>query len=723
MDALPEEVVAQALFALPAASLITDAQQRILVANAAFTRMTGYTQDEVRGRTCGFLQSPETDERTLAELDEALRAGRAYSCEVFNVRKDGTPFWNFLRIQPLRADDGTLQGFISAQLDVSDSVEQRRLLADEARTTALLLDLAARLGRSPAEASIAQEVAQTVRHLGLDRCSVAVIDAARGRLRIASRAGWGELAPEVEELRLRPEDSPEFDDMLANPRILLVRPDSSPWAADMLRRLSSNGFVAVPVRSGAELHGLLVCHWADSPAPAELPQGLTESLTAIAGLAATALDNVALLERVRRDAREDALTGVATRPVVTERLADALERDGLTGVLFCDIDRFKRINDALGHGAGDEVLRQVAGRLAAVAGAIDTVGRAGGDEFVIVLPELVSPDHARAFAERLEAALRLPFTIHGRPVFVTMSVGIATGRMRTEPAAETADALLRQADAAMYRVKERRHRRELDAPGVDLLALDTDLHLALDRREIGIALQPQYDLRTGRLTGFEALARWIHPLLGEVPTERFVALAEVGGLVHDLDVQVLEQACAAIDRAGVEGLCIAVNTSPIGLTEADLATDVARVLAAYPDRTWNLTVELTETALVHDPARVAGQLARLRALGVETAVDDFGTGYSSLAQLQDLPVQELKIDRSLVQRGGAVASTVLQAVAKLGLGLGLRVVAEGVETPEQLRAVRSAGCSRAQGFLLGAALPPEEALAAAPALGEALDLI
>jgi EAL domain-containing protein (putative c-di-GMP-specific phosphodiesterase class I) len=265
----------------------------------------------------------------------------------------------------------------------------------------------------------------------------------------------------------------------------------------------------------------------------------------------------------------------------------------------------------------------------------------------------------------------------------------------------------------MYRVKRGRHAHGLDASGSELLKWDTDLHDAIDRGEIVAYFQPQYDARTGNLTGYEALARWQHPEHGALPPDRFIPLAEADGLIARLGDQIIEQACRFADLAAADRpLQMQVNVSVHQLSVPGLADRIRQVLTGYPDRTWTLDVEITESSLILDHALVRTELERIRDLGVGVSIDDFGSGYSSLSQLRDLPATELKIDKSFVHREDAVGRSLLTAILALAGSLDLTVVAEGVESRSQLATLRALGCDRLQGMYLCPPLIAEEALTA-----------
>jgi diguanylate cyclase (GGDEF)-like protein/PAS domain S-box-containing protein len=422
-------------------------------------------------------------------------------------------------------------------------------------------------------------------------------------------------------------------------------------------------------------------------------------------------------EELRRMALNDGLTGLPNRSLLLDRLYVALARQarepGHVAALFCDLDGFKDVNDTLGHAAGDAVLRDVAVRLVGAVRPGDTVARLGGDEFVVLCGDSTT-DRAQAVAARIHESMAEPFRYLDRPLYLGVSIGIAMSGDATD-----AETLLHEADGAMYVAKSRgRGRTEvydhtLAHAASGRLALYSDLREALDRDELELHYQPKVDLRTGRPTGMEALLRWRHATRGAVEPALFVAVAEETGLMNRLGGWVLREACrqaAAWQHGDVtRGLPVSVNVSAQQL-EFGLVALVGGVLADTGLAPSLLVLELTETAVMTDPAAALETLRRLRALGVRISVDDFGTGYSSLTYLQRFPIDELKIDRSFVSRLGVdeTDARIVAHVVNLAGALGVEVVAEGVETAAQRAILGDLGCDVGQGFLWSPAVPARD---------------
>ena len=408
-------------------------------------------------------------------------------------------------------------------------------------------------------------------------------------------------------------------------------------------------------------------------------------------------------------AAHDPLTGLPNRSMFEEHLRVALsgERRDRVAVLFIDLDRFKTVNDSLGHPAGDRLLMTIADRLRATTRPTDMVARFEGDEFTVLCADVADESGARAVAARLVEAISKPVLLAEGEVFVTASVGIAIAGAEVD----TPETLLRNADAAMHHAKDSgRDRTECFESGehdraVDHFRTGNDLRRALDRDELRLHYQPIIRLEDGRVTGFEALIRWEHSERGLVGPGEFVGLAEETGLIVPIGAWVLETACEQLVWWHEQGadLSMSVNLAARQLAEPALPDEVAHVLATTgvrPDRVW---LELTESALMHDAESTIASLRALRDLGVQLAVDDFGTGYSSMAYLKRFPVSSLKIDRAFVDGLGRESedSAICAAVVGLAHSLGMRAVGEGVETSEQLEELRSLGCEYGQGFLFG----------------------
>ena len=438
------------------------------------------------------------------------------------------------------------------------------------------------------------------------------------------------------------------------------------------------------------------------------PDDLT-LLQTLAGHMSVALQNARLVQRLRHEATHDVLTDLANRALLSANLDIALANGGPAALFMLDLDRFKEVNDALGHHVGDELLKIIGARLTDLLPPTATVARLGGDEFAILLPAEICrrQDDILVLAGKVLDAIREPVPLPGATLVTQASLGIAmacTG--------QTVGEVLRHADTAMYAAKNTHgglvlYSAELDRGRAEKLALLADLQIGLSRDELEIHYQPQVALKSGRITGVEALVRWRHPRLGLLSPDIFVPLAETGGLIDKLTLTVLGQAVTQCQRWRDSGLdlTVAVNLSASNVTSPLIYDGVAQALADSGLPAHQLVLEITETSVMADPAQSVPALNRLVSLGVSLSLDDFGTGYSSLAYLQRLPVKEIKIDRAFVlgladAQSASASEVLVRSIIALGASLNLLVVAEGAEDQATLETLRRLGCDLAQGYYL-----------------------
>ncbi len=427
----------------------------------------------------------------------------------------------------------------------------------------------------------------------------------------------------------------------------------------------------------------------------------------------------------------DPLTGLPNRLLFTDRLGRLIKhakrrKDYWFAVLFLDLDGFKMINDSLGHLVGDQLLVGVASRLEKCLRATDTVARLGegfivarmgGDEFTVLLDDLKDPGDAKQAAERLMKSVTSPFMLGGREVFTSMSIGIAL----SNPSYEQAEDILRDADTAMYRAKSRGKARyeifdaDMRASVVARLQLEMDLRRALEHGEFHNVYQPIVSLAAGQIVGFEALLRWQHPTRGQLGPEEFIAVAEETGLIRDLGWWNLREACRQMSewRAGYNAysqLTMSVNLSPKQFLQANLVEDIGSLMRELKLPPQALKLELTESTVMGDPSAAVEMLQQIKSLGISLAIDDFGTGYSSLSYLHRFPLDTLKIDRSFISSiGNGEDTEIARTILPMALNLHLDVVAEGIETIEQLVLLKKLQCKYGQGYYFSKPLSAEEA--------------
>ncbi len=457
-------------------------------------------------------------------------------------------------------------------------------------------------------------------------------------------------------------------------------------------------------------------------APVE-PDSLTVSLTGIPMLSQQGERRVVGLYGVARDISErkraeeiisfqayhDQLTHLPNRVLFKDRLelaiTQAQRRTGALAVMFVDVDRFKLVNDTYGHAEGDLLLRAIASRLSSTLRRGDTLARLGGDEFTVLLPDINQPEDAETIARKIVATLSEPIKLSQGDFRATVSIGIALFPRD----GSTAEDLTRHADIAMYQVKRsgknafRFFDPKLNTHHRERIALENDLHQALERNELELFYQPQISLSQGKVIGMEALLRWNHPQLGQVPPATFIPVAEEVGLIGQISRWVLDTSCAQLARwrqAGHRDVRLSINLSPHDFGHRDIVSSIVTCLTQHDVPASQIELEITESMMMNDSAGVATKVRQLREAGIGVAIDDFGTGYSALAYLQKFPVSTLKIDRSFVRElDVTMTNPIISAITGIARGFNLQIIAEGVERPEQADALKALGCDVMQGYL------------------------
>jgi diguanylate cyclase (GGDEF)-like protein len=579
-------------------------------------------------------------------------------------------------------------------------------------TASVLLRLSRSLSEVSSVDDIARKLAAAVPAIsGADQATVAIVDEDTNVVRMRASAGFPiEMRRAAEDLSVALD---EFEAgmpaaALDGPMVL-HRTEATGMVAALMDQFGISVAALVPLRLRDRVLGMVSCGWRDR-APDDVDV-LDERLRSMSDQAATALENAVLVEQIRHQALHDALTSLPNQVLFEDRVTTELTRAArnqlrvAVGVL--DLDRFKTVNDSLGHRAGDALLVQVASRIGRAMRAQDTIARMGGDEFTLLLPD-IGEDGERVVAERILEAFVQPFEIDGHRLRVSPSIGLSV----YPDDGATFEQLLKGADVAMYRAKERgRNTWACYTSGMaerayDRLTLETDLYRALQRRELRVAYQPIVRVSDGAVVASEALVRWAHPTLGLLVPEDFLPIAEEVGLMAEIDGWVLRQACLELgsltDAAARHGR-VTVNLSSRTLLHPALERLVGDALAAgglEPDR---LVLEIDEQVAADRVSAFRDGLAAVRKQGVRVALDDFGAGYSTLSRLEELPVDQLKVDSTFlatIENANAPAP-VAEAIVAMGHGLGLEVVAEGVETPVQLAFATRVGFDAVQGWLVG----------------------
>jgi diguanylate cyclase (GGDEF)-like protein/PAS domain S-box-containing protein len=686
---------------------LSDADNRVAFANRQMAEMLGYDDPaEMVGMSVFEFRSPRSP-AVMGSSQARREAGLPDTFDDVLLRKDGSDVWVSVAASP-RPGDG--DGFHGSMVMVTDITERKRSADELARRLDQQAQLAHLGQRALAGADLqklmdeaSDAIAAT---LGADGAGIFTMEGKE----LVLRSAVGMAADLGEGFRLPLRGTQEIGRLLVNGAAMVtddVRNDERFVVPPAFVEL---GAVSVACVALDGVHGPFGLAGVVMATERVFDGDDVNFLQNVANVVAAAIERNRAEDEIRHRALHDDLTGLPNRSLFTDRLDQALRRRQRTGtdvaVLFVDLDRFKLVNDTLGHEAGDDVLVEVSQRLRAAVREGDTVARLSGDEFTILCDDLDGAEAAVAVARRVMDFLGAPMTSHN--VFVRASIGIAVAGDEHD----TAGAVLRDADVALYRSKERgRNRFELfDAASreevVQRVELERALRAALGAGDLRLAYQPKVNVSTGRVIGAEALVRWEHPERGPVPPLEFVSLAEETGLIGALGGWVLLEACQQAATWGV--MPVAVNLSAHQLNDPGLPALVRGVLLETGIDPSLLTLEITESILMNDAESTIETVRSLKELGVRLAIDDFGTGYSSLSYLKRFAVDELKVDRSFTAGVGndAEDTAIVSAVVNLARTLGLVAVAEGVETAGQLAALADLGCEMAQGFYWCPAIDP-----------------
>jgi diguanylate cyclase (GGDEF)-like protein/PAS domain S-box-containing protein len=649
--------------------LVADSRRRTIYVNPAFEALTGYAAADMVGRSCAILQGAATSPETSQALRAALDAGRPFRGELLNYRKDGTSFWNEVTVLPVFDAVGTLVQFVGTQRDIT-----ARRVGDEQ------LLLASRAFEEGSEGFI-------------------IADAQRRIIKV--NAAFTAIS-----------GYSEADVIGRDPSILSSGRHDQGFYRAMWQSVDEAGHWQGEIwnrrKDGTVYPQQLLLRRVE---------GSSGAMHYVASFSDIS-DRKAAQDDIWRLSHYDPLTGLPNRAYLHERATRALERSRLGGetmaVVFIDLDHFKNVNDSLGHRVGDELLVQVAKRFETMLRENDTLARFGGDEFVMLLPG----SDARAASKVLRRMIDLagePLRVGGHELTITPSAGIA---MYPFDGADF-DSLATCADVAMYRAKDLGRNTfcfftpEMQAQYSRALLLDNLLRRAIERGELHLEYQPQCAVHDGAIVGLEALLRWRSPELGQVPPGEFVPVAESSGLIIPIGEWALRTALCQMRAwldAGIAPPVVAVNLSIVQFRQPGFPDHVRRILdecGVAPDR---LELELTESVASDDPAGAMAVMEALHAHGIRLSLDDFGTGYSSLSYLKRFKVGKLKIDRSFVASvtDSPADQAIVSAIVRLANGLGMATLAEGVETPAQMEALRLRGCAEVQGYWLTRPFAPAD---------------
>ena len=717
---------------LPAITYIADVGEcgRWHYVSPQIQEILGFSPEEWRARPQLWAESLHAEDREhVLECEAAVVTGATDSTamEYRMLHRDGHAVW-------IR-DDAVLVGEPDGNLrwhGVMSDITDRKHVDAELEQRVAQQAAVARLGEHALEgastSSLMQEaVARAAEILGVEVAGVAELLSEEAGFVLRSGFGWPESA--VGSERTRAGATTQAGATILTQAPVLV----ADWATERrfvqsvtLRELGVRSGLAVPIEGSRRPFGVL---GVQSLEPRAFTAGDIDFLQSLANVLADAIERHLTEDAIRHRALHDPLTELPNRVLFLDRLEQALarirRRPSLSAILFLDLDRFKLVNDSLGHHVGDELLAAAAPRIRYAVRGTDTVARFGGDEFAIMVEDIPGERFAIETAERIAAAFATPFALRGREHFVTASIGIAIADGRQD-----ADELIRDADAAMYRAKERgRARHEMfdelmRGRATARLGVENDLRRALERDELRLDYQPLVSLRDWEIVGVEALVRWRHPRKGLIWPDDFVPVAEETGMIGPIGRWVLEQACVEATRwqalrPNGTPVGVSVNLSALQLADPKLVDLVADTLEISKLEPSCLSLEITESVMLADADLLTDVLASLRSTGVRIVLDDFGTGYSSLTHLTKVPLDAIKVDRSFVDGLGSEprVTAITEAIIAMAQALKLDVVAEGVETQRQANELRDLGCQFAQGFHFSQPVPAKaisEMLVAVP---------
>ncbi len=690
------------------AVVITDRRMQIIYSNAAFTGMFGYSPEQVLGqRLHELLAGPFTDEKTGRRLLRLVCSGSDDEEEILAYNKNGEEVWISASVKPFRNRRGRIKSVFALLTDITESRQLRSLqllitgaLADELPIT----EIAERLCRRVEV--IAPDVVCSLLHVDAD-----------GRIHPLGGPSLPEAySRALDGVAIGPDIGSCGSAAYYGKPVLASNIDEDPrWqpfkAMPLAAGLKACWSTPIKAKDGRVI-ATFAFYFREPRAPSRWHQRIVD---ACVHLGALAIERKEARAQIARLAYHDMLTGLPNRAQLRQLIDRVVEdrSDKQIALIFLDLDHFKDVNDSLGHSVGDALLVEFAKRLRSCIQPHDLLGRLSGDEFVIVLPDS-DPARASLVASGITEALASPLWIDNRQVPISASMGISI----YPDNASDIDTLMQQADAAMYKAKQAgrsTHRffsADMNRLAEQRLVLSAALRSAIANNQLKLVYQPQTRTLDGALHGVEALARWHDPDLGEVPPSRFIPLAEEVGLIEQIGLWSIREACrqmAAWRRAGLDIPCVAVNMSPLNFQNAKLATLVAETIAANglpPDA---LMLEITEGVLLNERSAAIRTMNAIRELGVGLSLDDFGTGYSSLSRLAHLPIRELKIDRSFMRdiENDASALAITTAVVRVGQSLKMTVVAEGVETEGQRQLLAGLGCDVVQGYLCASAMAPD----------------
>lgn len=689
--------------------IVTDTRAKIIFVNKATERLYGYKAKELIGKTPDFLNAEPLARDIQVKIFKAVRRGKTWVGRHLNRRKDKTTFICEFRISPIKNDQGEIYCYCAMQRDVTDKEEIRRLILAE-RDLSLYL-------------SSVHDVKEALRHIldaglqieGVDCGGIYLVDEKTRSIDLVVHKGIGHAF--LQKVSHYGASEPEFKLLMKKePVFISCQKGILKHAAKIYQDEELKAIAVVPIVYNHRVIGSMNLGSHDQD---HIPEKSRELIKAIA----TKISGVVLRLKVeaefKRNAFHDSLTNIPNRRLFIKNLSQSIKRakrhtDYKFAILFLDLDHFKDINDGLGHLTGDKVILHISQKLQSCVRANDTIARFGGDEFTVLLDGINGVEDAVDAANRIQIILSQPLVIEEREFYVTGSIGVLMYANKYH----SSEDMLRDADTAMYKAKLSGRARyavfsdEMHASAVNRIQIEHDLRKAIQGDELKIYYQPIVSLRSGQITGVEALLRWHHPQRGVVYPNEFIPLAEEIGAIVPLTEKVLRGSANQLRLWTEQGyqLRFALNLSAVDLLQENLSQVVEETLRANDLDPASIELEITETAAMKDFDLALATLYRLAALGSRISIDDFGVGYAPLVYLKQYPINKIKIDMAFIQDipHDKNAMTITQAIIAMAHILNIEVVAEGVETLDQMNFLRKQGCDEIQGFLFSPAVPSSE---------------
>ncbi|GFZ96217.1 hypothetical protein GCM10008018_48210 [Paenibacillus marchantiophytorum] len=652
------------------AIMVTDPHSRIMSVNPAFELITGYNESEVIGQKPSMLKSSFQDPGFYINMWASIHQDGKWQGEIWNRRKNGEIYPEWLSINSVKDENGVLINYVGMFSDITLR-----------KNTISKLRLHAQVFSNASEGIMITD--KQLKILSVNQA-------------FTTMTGYTEQEAAGH-----------------TPRLLHSGLQNQYFYIRMWERIHTTGFWEGEIWNKRK-NGELYPEWLSVTTMRDEKGNITNYI----GMFTDITERKQTEERLKYLAHFDKLTGLPNRALLSELVNEAtirsIETNRKLAVCFIDLDRFKMVNDSLGHSVGDKLLQQVAKRLISAVRKDDIVSRLGGDEFIIVLQDLQEPAEAVTIANQLIASIKKPFSVEDNELYINASIGICMYPKH----GEDFETLLMHADLAMYQAKLQNggfqfFNKSIISTFLRKLDLENELRWAIAKNQFTLFYQPQVSVETGRIEGMEALIRWNHPILGPVSPGEFIPIAEETGIIMDIGKWVLKEVCLQLNRwlsASLVVPAIAVNLSARQFLAPDLASSIHEIVHQTNCNPKHIVLEITESSSMHDIESVLPILHELKSFGFQIAIDDFGKGYSALGYIKQFPIDILKIDKSFVQEltSDSKSAVITKAIIDMSHGMDLRVIAEGVETLEQLECLRRMNCDMVQGYFIDRPMPTEQ---------------